>query len=127
MHIQQVALTLMSFSAARGGSVLSENPSGFVVSPPAGDSRIFINSEAGDAETWYVRLKPHEGPFVYFPAVTNANQLKTILARAWTLQDRQLVKPRFPVLSRFIDPPNTPPPSASPPRQRRLSPDFPPS
>lgn len=119
MHIQQVTLTLMSFSAARAGSLLSQVPSGFVVSPPTGNARIIVSAKPGDAETWYVRCKPEEGPSVYFPDVRDASQLKAILDQAW---DRPAARSRVPVLSRFIEPPRTPPPSASPPRQRSLSP-----
>lgn len=134
MHFQQVALAVLAFSSARGGTFTGEarHPVGGVMTiiPPMGHSKIVVEQDNQDNDSWYVRLvRTHtrrpmllEGP-IYFPAVSTQEGLVEALTKAWEYHRQQ-----HP-LSRSIEPspPKTPLQSASPARQQRaVSPQSPP-
>lgn len=137
MHFQQVALTVMAFSSARGGTVVEELATAgsssrlLTIVPPLSHSKITVEQDNQDVDSWYVRVTHpssrrirHLLPPVYFPAVTTQQGLQATLARAWEHHRRR-------ALSRFVEPPtppaSSPPRSASPARQQRaFSPQSPP-
>jgi hypothetical protein len=131
MHFQQVVLTVLAFSSSRGGTIESAPAHVHQVSivPPLGLSRVVVEEDNGVPGLWSVRLHKNgrrtlQSP-VYFPPVTTQEALLNALEHAWDMQRRP--DPHFPFLTRFLEPPRTPPRSASPPhRQRGVSPQTPP-
>lgn len=130
MHFQQVALTVMAFSSAKGGSIEPAPAHRHLITliPPLGASKLIVEEDDVVPGQWNVRL--HKGgrrtlqPPVYFPSVSTQEALLNALEHAWDLQRRP--DPQFPFLTRFLEPPRTPPQSASPPRrQRGVSPQTP--
>ena len=132
MNFQQVALAVMAFSSARGGTVVRgpypETQRQIAVIPPFGLARIIVEQQEHD-QSWQVRLsklgRRSLQPPVYFPSTHSPEGLKDALARAWEFH--QTASPPAPFLTRFLEPPNSAPPpassspsrSASPPRRRR--------
>ena len=132
MNFQQVALTVLAFSSARGGTIERRTAQQIAVVPPLGLARIIVERDNQDSDSWYVRLvkqgRRSLQPPVYFPAVTTQEGLQDALARAWEFH-RQ-TDPPAPFLTRFLEPPTSSPPrSASPPRRRtgisRQTPPYP--
>ncbi len=121
MNFQQVALTVLAFSSARGGTIERRTAQQIAVVPPLGLARIIVERDNQDSDSWYVRLvkqgRRSLQPPVYFPAVTTQEALQDALARAWEFH-RQ-TDPPAPFLARFLErPTSSPPRSASPPRRR---------
>jgi hypothetical protein len=120
MNFQQVALAVMAFSSARGGMIDQRTAHSIAVVPPVGFSRIIVEQDFKDADSWYVRVANRGGrrtlqPPVYFPAVTTQEGLQDALQKAWDFH-RQ-TSPPAPFLTRFLEPPTSSPPrGASPPR-----------
>ena len=134
MHFQQVALTVMAFSSARGGTVepATTTPAHHqevTIIPPLGLSRITVEEDNAVPGVWGVRLVQggHSSrrslfPPLYFPPVTTQDSLLTALHHAWDIHIQSQHRPA-PFITRFLEPPRTPPKSASPPsRQRGVSP-----
>ncbi len=131
MHFQQVALTVMAFSSARGASIEPAPAHAHHVTLilPLGVSKVIVEEDSGVPGLWSVRLHKNGRrtlqPPVYFPPVFTQEALLNVLEHAWDMQ-RKPDPPRFPFLPRFLEPPRTPPRSASPPRrQRGVSPQTP--
>lgn len=120
MHFQQVALTALAFSSARGGTVESGPGSvhQLTLVPFSGVSRVIVEEDNGVPGLWFVRLtkggRRSLQPPVYFPGVTTQEALLNALDHAWDLQRKP--HPPFPL---FLEPPRTPPRGASPPRRQR--------
>ena len=125
MNFQQVALAVMAFSAARGGTIDQRTSQSIAVVPPLGLARIIVEQDLKDTDSWYVRVVNRGGrrtlqPPVYFPAVTTQEGLQDALTKAWEFH-RQ-TSPPAPFLTRFLGPPTSAPPrgashlSSSPPR-----------
>jgi hypothetical protein len=130
MEFQQVALTLMAFSSANGGTVEPFHPNGFVLHAPSGASHIHIRRDFLESGAWNVRIEKHSlrgrrslMPPIYFPPCRTPEELRATVNEAWLLQRKSHPSP---FLTRFLDPPNTPPKSASPSRETRLSVRLPP-
>ena len=142
MNYHQVALTVLAFSSARGGTLDISPAEQFSIAPPSGSTKVIVEQDNQLPGSWYVRLVKHVGarrslhPPVYFPAVTTQEGLQEALAKAWEFH-RQTTPPA-PFLARFLEPPtsaptrltralepliadqpSSPPRSASPPRRRR--------
>lgn len=127
MNFQQVALAVLAFSSARGGTIEQRTAQSIAVIPPTGFSRLIVERDNQDTDSWYVRVvkagRRTLQPPVYFPAVTTQEGLQDALQKAWEFH-RQ-TSPPTPFISRFLEPPtslpSSPPRSASPPRRRRES------
>lgn len=125
MEFQQVALTLMTFSSANGGTVEAFHPNGFVMHSPSGATHIHIRRDFVEPDAWNVRIEKHSlrgrrslMPPIYFPPCRTPEELTATVREAWILQRKSHPSP---FLTRFLDPPNTPPRSASPSREGRLT------
>lgn len=125
MNFQQVALAVLAFSSARGGSIVrgphAESQQQLTIVPPFGLARIIVEQQAYD-QSWQVRLsklgRRSLQPPVYFPAVTTQEGLQETLGKAWEFHLQ--TSPPAPFLTRFLEPPTSSPSrSASPPRRRR--------
>lgn len=149
MNFQQVCLTALAFSSSHGGS-LERAPPGqqqFVsIRPLQGPpSELVVERDLIEDGAWGVRLmrRHHrllQAP-IHYPPVRTQEALLDALVGAWS----QLAsnKPPAPFLTRFLEgptppaiqrtasiasflqPARTPPRSASPNRQRGLSPESP--
>ena len=99
MYFQQVCMTALAFSTARGGTIQTY-PMGkhrLDITPPAAKgiwvsdaAQVVIEQDAIDTGAWLVRLerpRPQHslvGP-IYLPAVTTQEGLLRALTRLWTL------------------------------------------
>lgn len=140
MNFQQVALAVLAFSSARGGTIVRgphpESQQHIAIVPPLGLAKIIVERDNQDSNAWYVRLVKQGRrtlqPPVYFPAVTTQEGLQDALQKAWEFHRE--TSPPAPFLSRFLEPPSSSPArssgpsfqrasspsrSASPPRRRR--------
>lgn len=120
MHFQQVALTVLAFSAAHDASVQnSAARSQIFILPPASRERIVVErdplQQAEVSHQWLVRLVRNslDSP-IYFPPVHTEAGLQAALAEAWEFHRK--TTPPAPFLTRFLEPRLSPPPRiASPP------------
>jgi len=119
MQFQQVALTVMAFSSARGGSIehaLSPSQQVSVILPPPSLSRIVVEEDNQAPGTWGVRVVGGSGkrrtllPPVYLPQVDSEAGLRNALAQAWDIHIQSQHRPA-PFITRFLEPPRTPPQS----------------
>jgi hypothetical protein len=141
MNYHQVALAVLAFSSARGGTLDISPAEQFSVVAPSGGSKVIVERDNQQPGSWYVRLVKHSPAGIRrslyaFPAVTTQEGLQEALAKAWEFH-RQTTPPA-PFLARFLEPPtsaptrltralepliadqpSSPPRSASPPRRRR--------
>lgn len=112
MHLQQVCMTAMAFSAARGGAI--EMTQGFsmrpvVIRPLRGgnETEIYVEQDNQAAGSWYVGLRETKPlalrPPVYFPAVNTQEALLDALTKAWEFHRE--TRPPEPFLTRFVEPP----------------------
>jgi hypothetical protein len=122
MHIQQVALAVLAFSSAHGGTMVTSRfpPDKFSIIPPSGNSRIIIERDPIQLlDEWIVHVfqKGVLKPPMYFPPVHTEAALEDALARAWEFH---LSSKPPPHLSRSVEPflSLSPPRSASLPRLR---------
>jgi hypothetical protein len=100
MLFQQVWMTALTFSSARGGTIQPYVPGAnqFMIQPPAGDAEIFVEHDNQVPGSWYVRLvnqhtrKSGLGP-IYIPPVTTQEGLEKALKRVWDIdqQHRQFL------------------------------------
>jgi hypothetical protein len=119
MNFQQVALAVLAFSSARGGSIDQRTAQSIAIVPPLGLAKIIVEQQSLEDQSWQVRVVKSKHrtlqPPVYFPAVTTQEGLQDALANAWEFH-RQ-TSPPAPFLTRFLEPPTSSPPrGASPPR-----------
>ena len=96
MHFQQVCMTAMTFSAARGGALVNK----LSIQSLHGNTKIVVEQNNQDPEGWYVSLDGNMLDTHYFPAVSTQEELLNTLAKAWEY-NRQ----RTPHLSRFVEEP----------------------
>lgn len=115
MHFQQVCMTALAFSAARGGTMQS-CPGGvnqLAILPLRGGSEIVVEQDNQDADSWYVSLtgqkpalRPDSPGPLYLRPVNTQEALMEALSTAWEFHRQTL--PPIPFLTRFIEP-ETPP------------------
>lgn len=115
MLFQQVWMTALAFSSARGGSIQPyvQGASQFMIRPPNGDAEIFVEHDNQVPGSWYVRLvnqhtrKSGMGP-IYIPPVTTEGGLEHALKRAWEIdqQHRQFLGKFFTRLRDASDGPS---------------------
>jgi len=113
MEFQQVALTLMAFSAAHNDNVAvhSPTPDSFVLHPLNSPSRIYVRRALHDPAAWAVRVEKKHTlrgrssllPPVYFPFCRTEQELRETLDKAWEFRDSS--RHPSPYLSRFVEPP----------------------
>lgn len=100
MHFQQVCMTALAFSAARGGkSLMNQHKLSF--QPLHSLAEIVIEQSNQDGEEWYVSLDDNANSVVYFPAVSTQEDLLNILINAWEFHRKHT--PPAPFLSRFVE------------------------
>ena len=111
MNFQQVALAVMAFSAARGGTIDQRTSQSIAVVPPLGLAKIIVEQQTVEDQSWQVRVVKggHRmlQPPVYFPAVTTQEGLQDALTKAWEFH-RQ-TSPPAPFLTRFLEAPTSAP------------------
>ena len=105
MHFQQVCMTALAFSAARGGTSLM-NQQRLSIQPLRGLAEIVIEQSNQDKEEWYVSLNGNAKSVVYFPAVSTQEDLLNTLINAWEFHRKHT--PPAPFLSRFVEEEATP-------------------
>lgn len=121
MNFQQVALAVLAFSSARGGTIEQRSAQSIAIIPPVSLARVIVEQDAQDVDSWFVRVvkggRRTLQPPVYFPAVTSQEGLQDVLQKAWDFH-RQ-TSPPAPFLTRFLEPPSSSPArGASPPRRQ---------
>lgn len=122
MHFQEVALTLLAFSAAHRATLNGGVDVGYTVVPPTGPSRIMVSQDESEQGKWYVRVEHSHwagrrtlvAP-IHFPAVTDVEHFKLVLNRAWSFHRSHRRSP--PGLSRFLEPPDKRPTQFNPLRR----------
>lgn len=122
MNFQQVALAVLAFSSARGGTIEQRTAQQIAIVPPLGLARVIVEQDNQDSSSWYVRLvkggRRALQPPVYFPAVTTQEGLQDALRKAWEFHLE--TSPPAPFLSRFLEPPTSSPPRSSVSLQARM-------
>ena len=116
MNFQQVALSVMAFSSARGGSLERNSLSSRVTMslPHPDSSRIIVEEDYQIPGLWSVSLvkggRRVLHPPVYLSPVDSELDLTSALERIWDihLQSQQKHHPA-PFITRFLEPPRTPP------------------
>lgn len=119
MNFQQVALTVLAFSSARGGTISHKTAQSITIDPPSTiSSRLIVEQDNQNTDSWYVRVvrtgRRTLQPPIYFPAATTQEALQDSLAKAWELhrQNPPSPPPRFH-LSRFLESPSSSPATGS--------------
>jgi hypothetical protein len=111
MNLQQVCLTALAFSSARGGAVEFTATPGLrpVVIHPVSErnqTEIYVERDLQDTDSWLVGLRETKPlalrPPLYFPPAVNTQEaLLDALTKAW---ESTLYKPPPPnFLSRFTE------------------------
>ena len=113
MHLQQVCLTAMSFSAARGGILETTETPGFmpvVIRPLTYDtanqsSEIYVEQDNQVPGSWYVGVRNTKPlalrPRVYYPPVNTQEALLDALTKAWDFH--RISAPPAPFISRVVE------------------------
>ncbi len=112
MHLQQVCMTALAFSAARGGAIEMPATQGLrpvVIHPLRGndETEIYVEQDNQELGSWYVGIRETKPlalrPPVYFPPVTTQEALLDTLTKAWEFHRQS--RPPDPLLTRFVEPP----------------------
>ncbi len=109
MHLQQVCLTALAFSSARGSAIeLMATPGVRPVIihplPDGNQTEIYVEKDSHNAGSWLVGLKDAKPlalhSHVYFPPVNTQEALLDALTKAWELK-HALPPRREPYFPRF--------------------------